>query len=91
MADFRVICRALRKTFVENFGEEDGNKIFNALLIEDSEESSSNVAKVVFESIDEEPDKEKAVEEEKSDEKEPTTGNPLLDAILTAVFGGGAK
>lgn len=27
MADFRVICRVLRKNFVENFGEEDGNKI----------------------------------------------------------------
>lgn len=79
------------KEFCRKFRRKDGNKIFNALLIEDSEESSSNVAKVIFESIDEEPDKEKAVEEEKSDEKEPTTGNPLLDAILTAVFGGGAK
>lgn len=26
MADFRVICRALRKTFVEEFGEDQGKE-----------------------------------------------------------------
>lgn len=85
MADFRVICRALRKTFVEEFGEDQGKEIFDALLVDDSDESSLRISKAILEHIEKKPD------EEKSDEKEPTTGNPLLDAILTAVFGGGAK
>ena len=80
MADFRVICRALRKTFVEEFGEDQGKEIFDAL-----DEASLRTSKAILEHIKKKPD------EEKSDEKEPTTGNPMLDAILTAVFGGGAK
>lgn len=85
MADFRVICRALRKAFVEEFGEDQGKEIFDALLVDDSDESSLRISKAIWEHIEKKPD------EEESDEKEPTTDNPMLDAILTAVFGGGAK
>lgn len=38
MADFRVICRALRKTFAEEFGEDQGKEIFDALLVDDLDE-----------------------------------------------------
>lgn len=73
MADFRVICRALRKTFVEEFGEDQGKEIFDALLVDDLDEASLRTSKAILEHIKKKPD------EEKSDEKEPTTGNPMLD------------
>lgn len=90
MADFRCACRSVKKILHKEFGEEVGKELFEALLIEDFEESALKVSKALRnsnekESVEEEPN------EEKSTGKEPTTGNPLLDAILTAVFGGGVE
>ena len=51
MADFRVICRALRKTFVEEFGEDQGKEIFDALLVDDLDESSLRTSKAILEHI----------------------------------------
>lgn len=89
MSDFRAICSATKKMFVKELGEEAGKELYEALLIEDSKESASKVLKAIRTSNEKEPVEEETNEEE-STGKEPTTGNPLLDAILTAVFGGGA-
>lgn len=51
MADFRVICRALRKTFVEEFGEDQGKEIFDALLVDDLDEASLRTSKAILEHI----------------------------------------
>ena len=90
MADFRVICEAMKKMFVKELGEEAGKELYEALLIEDSKESASKVLKTICNSNGKEPVEEETNEEE-STGKEPTTGNPLLDAILSAVFGGGVE
>lgn len=51
MADFRVICRALRKIFVEEFGEDQGTEIFDALLVDDLDEASLRTSKAILEHI----------------------------------------
>ena len=80
--DYMNISVGINDMMKKELGEEHWDEIteiIRGITRENQEEKARDINKIILLSF-----KEQA-------EKDPTTGNPLLDSILTAVFGGGAK
>lgn len=85
--DYMHISVGINAIMKKELGEDHWNaitEIIRSMTKENKEEKAKDINEIIFLSFKEQAEK-------KLDEKDPTTGNPLLDALLSAVFGGGDK
>lgn len=85
--DYMNISVGINDMMKKELGEEHWDaitEIIRGMTKENQKEKAKDINEIVCLSFEEQVKK-------KLTEEEPTTGNPLLDALLSAVFGGGDK
>nr|WP_296960524.1 hypothetical protein [uncultured Mediterraneibacter sp.] len=76
MNEFRVICKGMRRVFAKNFGEEYGNKMFDAISSDKPDDEVEKEVRDIW----------NAFVKEKADEIKSKSGD-LIEMLLKSMFG----